>query len=223
MDFFKAVGGLAILLLVVGFLAWIFERKRNPTQFGGTPWKGIGSGFWWSAVTMTTVGYGDKAPVSAAGRILALIWMFMGLIVISSFTAAIASAITVTQLSGGLDTPGDLKNVKSAVVSGSASVGYMSNKGYEYKEYETLQQAIDAVLNEQMQAVVHDAPLLRYLIRQQHDEALETLPFTFNKMYYGLALPADSERREAINISILEYINTPEWRLIVERYTGDGE
>jgi len=33
---------------------WIFERKRNPEQFGGTPAQGIGSSFWWAAVTMTT-------------------------------------------------------------------------------------------------------------------------------------------------------------------------
>lgn len=74
----------------VGVLLWLVERKRNSDQFGGSVAEGIGSGFWWSAVTMTTVGYGDKAPVTLIGRFMATIWMFASVITISGFTAAIS-------------------------------------------------------------------------------------------------------------------------------------
>jgi CubicO group peptidase (beta-lactamase class C family) len=47
---------------------------------------GIGIGIWWATVTMTTVGYGDKAPMTPGGRIVGLIWMFVGVITISGFT-----------------------------------------------------------------------------------------------------------------------------------------
>src|SRR5690606_36307403 len=56
-QFISAIGALLVLLGIVGVLIWLVERKKNPEQFGGTPWHGIGAGFWWSAVTMTTVGY----------------------------------------------------------------------------------------------------------------------------------------------------------------------
>lgn len=72
---------------------WFFERHRNPTQFGGRPGHGLGSAFWWSAVTMTTVGYGNKSPQTLGGRLIALVWMFTSVIIISSFTAQIASAL----------------------------------------------------------------------------------------------------------------------------------
>ncbi len=74
----QIIGGLA--LLGVGALVWLSERKQNPWHFGGGL-QGIWSGFWWSAVTLTTVGYGDKAPQTIRERILALIWMFTGLII----------------------------------------------------------------------------------------------------------------------------------------------
>ena len=95
--FLGVVGGLLGLLLAIGLLAWLLERRRNP-QFAGRALQGIGSGLWWSAVTMTTVGYGDKAPITFWGRLLGLAWMFAGIIAISSFTAAMTTALTVGDL-----------------------------------------------------------------------------------------------------------------------------
>ena len=78
--FVKAAGSLALVLLMVGLIVWLFEKKCNAEQFGGGALKGIGSGFWWSAVTMTTVGYGDKAPRTLPGRLLGTVWMFASII-----------------------------------------------------------------------------------------------------------------------------------------------
>jgi voltage-gated potassium channel len=46
---------------------------------------------WWAVVTVTAVGYGDVNPVSGEGRLIALALMFVGIGVISIFTATIAS------------------------------------------------------------------------------------------------------------------------------------
>jgi len=54
-----AVGG--------GFLMWLFERRGNAEQFGGKPLQGIGAGFWWSAVTMTTVAMATRRRERSAG------------------------------------------------------------------------------------------------------------------------------------------------------------
>jgi len=100
-EFLGVILVLGLVLLAVGFAAWLAERASNPGQFPADPVRGIGSGFWFSAVTMTTVGYGDKSPISLPGRIIALIWMFASILLISTFTGAIASALTVTTLTPG--------------------------------------------------------------------------------------------------------------------------
>jgi voltage-gated potassium channel len=54
--------------------------------------KSLEDALWFSIVTVTAVGYGDVTPVTAEGRLIALGLMFVGVGVISVFTASIASA-----------------------------------------------------------------------------------------------------------------------------------
>jgi polar amino acid transport system substrate-binding protein len=65
--FLRVLFMLGAVLFIVGLIIWMAERKVNPDHFPRNPVRGIGSGFWFSAVTMTTVGYGDKAPASFLG------------------------------------------------------------------------------------------------------------------------------------------------------------
>ncbi len=52
--------------------------------------KSFGDALWWSASTISTVGYGDIYPVSAAGRTLAVFTMMIGVSVFGVLTARIA-------------------------------------------------------------------------------------------------------------------------------------
>ena len=56
----------------------------------------LGESLWWSAVTVTTVGYGDFFPVTTAGRVTACFIMGIGLLTLAVVTAQVASSF-VTQ------------------------------------------------------------------------------------------------------------------------------
>jgi len=53
----------------------------------GSFWEGI----WWAVVTVTTVGYGDIAPTTLGGRLLAVVLMVAGIGLISAVTASVAA------------------------------------------------------------------------------------------------------------------------------------
>jgi ABC-type amino acid transport substrate-binding protein len=89
---------LATLLFIVGTITWLVERKKNKENFHNDPIKGIASGIWWAAVTMTTVGYGDMTPKTLVGRLIALFWMFSSLLLVSSIIAGVTSALTMANL-----------------------------------------------------------------------------------------------------------------------------
>jgi ABC-type amino acid transport substrate-binding protein len=217
--FLKSLAALLGLLTLLGALAWLAEHRRNP-QFPAPPVPGIGAGLWWSAVTMTTVGYGDKAPITPLGRLIALVWMFASLIVISGFTAAIASSLTVGALDdtvGGIE---DLYGKRVLTVAGSTSASFLTEKLIRHRTVVDADAALETLADGQADAVVYDAPILRYLVQEQHVGRLRVLPILLTRQDYGIALPRQTARREALNVHILEIIHTPEWERMVEGYLG---
>ena len=61
----------------------------------------IENAFWWTIVTITTVGYGDYAPESFYGRILAIFLMLAGIGLVSTITGSISSIFTTRKIMQG--------------------------------------------------------------------------------------------------------------------------
>lgn len=221
--FLQAVLALASVLLVIGFLFWLAERRANDEQFGGSTAKGIGAGFWFSAVTMTTVGYGDKAPRTLAGRIIATVWMFAAIIIISTFTGMIASSLTESRLSGQIKNADDLASAKVGSIAGSAAEDWLNRTDVGFQRYPNIQAGLDAVASGQIDALVYDRPLLRYVIKQQNSRKLRLVPGNFGRQDYAFGLPQGSKLREGINESLLRRIDGQPWNALVKQTLGADE
>lgn len=218
--FLEVVGLLAGLLVLSGALIYFFERRRNPEQFGGGFWRGLGAGVWWSIVTATTVGYGDKAPITGVGRVLAVVWMLSGILVISAFTAAVTSSLTVGQLSARIRGPGDLPQVRVASVSDSTSQAYLRSRRIRHKAFRGLGDALAALDAGEVEAVVYDAPLLQFEVLHNYPK-LHVLASTFERQDYAIAFPGGSLLREQVNRSVLRVISTPSWHERLAGYLGE--
>lgn len=219
--FLKVVAILMLVLLGVGVLVWWLEHKKNAQQFNHSAVRGIGSGFWWSAVTMTTVGYGDKAPVTLAGRILGLIWMFAAIITISSFTASITSSLTVSQLESVIKGPEDLPKVTVGTIVNTTSESYLKQIHISFLSYQSPQEGLAALKEGKIQAMVYDAPILRYYIHQNYIGSLEVLPYRLQRQEYGIALQPDSPLREQVNVVLLQKIREKAWQDRLSQYLGE--
>ena len=219
--FLLALAPLLLLLTLIGLLVWLAERRRNP-QFQGGPLQGIGSGLWWSAVTMTTVGYGDKAPATLPGRLIAMVWMFASVIIVSSFTAAIATALTVDQLDKSIAGIDDLHQAQILTLRGSTSEAYLKRHMMRYKTASSLNEALDAVAEGRADALVYDAPILRYLVSSAFPDRLRILHLILQRQDYGIALPSGSPLREEINRVLVEIVRSDEWQTLLDRYLGRG-
>ncbi|MDI6402921.1 transporter substrate-binding domain-containing protein, partial [Balneolaceae bacterium ANBcel3] len=220
-EFIWVVGLLVLLLMAWGVLVWFFERKHNSEEFGGSASEGIGSGFWWAAVTMTTVGYGDKSPKTFLGRTVGFVWMFAGIILVSFFTASIASSLTVSRLDSRVNGPQDLPHVRVGTLESSATAVYLDESRIRYRSFDTIESGLQAVYSDEIDAFVHDAPIIKYYANESFYQQVRVLPHIFNEQYYGVALPAESPFRNQINKAILEYISGDEWKELRQRYLGE--
>jgi len=90
-----AMISLTIILVTAGAV-YYFEYQQSSSNINNI-WDGI----WWAIVTMGTVGYGDKYPVTTGGRFVGILLIFTGVGLMSLFTATIASAFVERRMKEG--------------------------------------------------------------------------------------------------------------------------
>ena len=218
-DFLQSVGLLFLLLACVGTCFWLAERRKNKHEFR-PGLQGLGDGFWFSAVTMTTTGYGDMAPRTWPGRIVGMLWMFTALVITSTFTGMIASSLTTAKLDQRIEGPNDLVGITTGSIAGSASDDWLRRHGLEFLPYQSVQDGLDAVANSEVRSFVYDRPLLAHLVNTSYVHSVELVPGTFGRQDYGIALPAGSELREPLNRALLNYLSSDAWAALRRRWLG---
>jgi voltage-gated potassium channel len=90
-----AIISTAIIVLTAAAVDY-FEYNQSGSNINSV-WDGV----WWAIVTMGTVGYGDKYPVTIGGRLVGIFLIFTGVGLMSLFTATIASAFVERRMKEG--------------------------------------------------------------------------------------------------------------------------
>jgi voltage-gated potassium channel len=83
---FRVLIVVAGTLIIGAWLVLLFEENAKGSNIHDYP-----DALWWAIVTVTTVGYGDRYPVTEGGRIVAAILMLVGIGLIGVLTATVAS------------------------------------------------------------------------------------------------------------------------------------
>lgn len=215
--------GVLFLGVISAHLLWLFERHHNPDMFPKKYWRGIWESFWWAAVTLTTVGYGDKTPQTVGGRMVGLVWMFTSIILVSYFTAAVTSTLTVQRLENTINGPADLAGKRVATVRASTAASYLHNQGLQVVEFDKIDEAYQVLEKGEVQAVVYDAAVLRYYVSQAPQGKVRVTGPIFQKQTYGFALPQGSPYRETINRALLNLRENGTYEELYNKWFGVDE
>lgn len=219
-NFMSALLVLITIITFFGWLLWHFERQVNPDQFR-TGIQGLWDGIWWSVVTMTTVGYGDKTPKSRGGKVVALLWMFSGLLFISGFTASIASKLTINQLAAHSEQISDFKERPVGCIKNSSTATFLKRNFFKQVTlYDNVLEGLDGVNACEVDAFLHDEPILKYRLSETHYlHHIITLPIRFDMQFYAFGIPKNHlELREEISQQILEHTEDYEWQVVLGEY-----
>ena len=203
----SSVGILMTLLFIFGNLIWLAERRNNAAQFPRQYLHGVGNGMWLGLVTLTTVGYGDRAPLSKSGRAIAGVWMVMSLVAVSSITAGLASAFTLSLAElapSAIQNKGDLRGKKIAVVQGTTSQRW--GKQYQIDAFlaKDLKDAIELLEQGKVEGIIFDEAPLRYFLKNSKESKLKLANFSLAAQTYGFVIPMGSPLRNQLNIELLD-------------------
>ncbi len=80
-----------LMVLIAAVMVWGAEKDANHHTI-----KSLGDALWWAISTATTVGYGDRYPVSPEGKVIAAGLMILGIGVLGLVSAALASKLVET-------------------------------------------------------------------------------------------------------------------------------
>ncbi len=214
------LAAIALAIVLIGVLIALIERRRNSEQFGGSLPRGIATGVWWAAVTMTTVGYGDATPKTVSGRSVALVWMFVGVAAVAIFTATITSVLTVGSLHGSVANPSDLAHLRLAVTAGGPAADYLGDRHIGFAAHPSTEDALIALVDGQADATLAPVPALRYLVSRRWQGVLRVSPIVLEPISYAIGIPDDSVMREPIDRALLRIVREERWRSIEHEYLG---
>jgi polar amino acid transport system substrate-binding protein len=214
------------ILCIAAILVWLCEHRKNAAHFGGQGRKlsGIGSALWWSAVTMTGVGYGDLYPKTLIGRVVAVAWMFSSLVLVAVFTATMASMLTAEKLGvqKTIQKPEDLRGLSIATAANTTATQYVEKNHLNFRTLPG-DQLLPALRDGKFDAVINDAPILLYEIHTMYPNQLTVLPIHLDEEFYGFGVKEGSSLRESINRSLLRRLADPHWNEILRQYLGESE
>jgi polar amino acid transport system substrate-binding protein len=108
-----------------------------------------------------------------------------------------------------------------AVVAGTTSYSYMKKQRSQLAIYDRVEDAFNALLQGEVEAVVYDAPNLLYYANGAGRGKLAVVGRIFEPQDYGLALRQRSPLRENINRAILALIESGELERIRAEWFGD--
>ena len=213
------VGIFFFVLLMAAHLIWILERRNNP-QFPKKYATGIWQSLWWAVVTVTTVGYGDKTPKRAGGRLFGIVWILAGYFVFAYFTASVTTTATVQELHGTINGPEDLFGEKVATVKKSTAAQYLAEQGIEADLFENPDQIFHQLETGRVDAVVYDAPVLQHYAAKKGKGKVRVTGLVFQEKNYGMALQVNSIYRDSVNIALLKLMEEGVYEQIKDKWFG---
>ncbi len=216
----SSVGGLFVILFIVGNLMWLAESRRNEKQFPKPYIRGVGNGMWFALVTLTTVGYGDKSPVTKAGKVITSLWMLITMVAASSLTAGIATVMTLLlseESNKNFNNPADIAGQQIAVVTGTTGEQWAKTYQARLLQSSNLDTAIEQLKSGQAQGVMFDIPALQYYLYQHPEASFKIANLSIAVEDYGLVLPLDNTFIREMNIAIIQLKQSGRLEEIIQR------
>ncbi|CAA6668731.1 unnamed protein product [Spirodela intermedia] len=204
--------------LFIGTVVWILEHRFN------SEFRGLQGG---SLFSFSTMFFAHREnTVSTLGRVVLIIWLFVVLIINSSYTASLTSILTVQQLSSGIEG-------LDSLISSNDPIGFQVGsfaKNYMIEEINIAESRLVALGSPQeyaralklgpkgggVAAIVDELPYVEIFLARNCE--FKTVGQEFTKSGWGYAFPKDSPLAVDLSTAILSLSETGDLQRIHDKW-----
>jgi ABC-type amino acid transport substrate-binding protein len=195
--------GIMLALIVVSHILWWFERKHNHEDFPHHYGAGMVESIWWTTCVLIGGMCMNKDPKGITGRVVGTAWALVGIAMISYLTATATTIMTVDSLGNDINGPRDLAGKPVATLQGTSADRFLQTQHMKVVEFAKLDDAVSALQDGKVKAVVYDAPVLMYYLVVNDAKDLHLVGHLFAKQKYGFGLQLSSKLRQQLNSALL--------------------
>lgn len=198
----QLVGMTIAIVFVLANLVLFTERKRDP-GFRKPYWRALGEGLWVTMLIIATGEHGERDAPGVWKRILVPAMWLIGVVLIAQLTATVTSSQTVARLQSNIRGPDDLPGKRIGTAPGTIAADYLTQRGLPFVKVHTAAEGMQMLMQEDVQAIVYDAPTLQYWAAKRGNGVLAVVGPVFRPEKYGIALANGSPLRKSINETLL--------------------
>jgi polar amino acid transport system substrate-binding protein len=218
----KAFASLVMLTLLIALvpahIMYFIEGIREKGMFSKNYFHGIAQAFGW---TLNTIAVGpSEQPKTRTGRIVTLVWVYLGIIFVAFFTATVTSDLTTEKLQGTINSVADLPGQSVVSIRNSTASTFLNKMNIQHTLVDNSSEAFKEVTEGKVDAFVYDAPALEYYSTTEGNGKVVAVGDLFKAEEYGIALPKNSPYREKFDQALLLLKENGEYETLYQKWFG---
>lgn len=208
-----------LLVLVPAHVIWWLDRRSkdgvSPTE---KYFPGIFYAMAWAAEALLSQAM--LVPKHRWAHLLAILWMFAGVVFVAFFTAQLTATVTVEQIRGAINGPEDLPGKEVGTIGGSPSAAYLRGIGANVRPFTRDDEMYAALLSGQVDAVLWAATTLRYHAAHGGLGKVKMVGPEFKRGNIGFVVAMNSPLRKKISTELLALYEDGTYQRIYEKWFG---
>ncbi|MDZ8185899.1 MAG: transporter substrate-binding domain-containing protein [Nostoc sp. ChiSLP02] len=217
----QVIGIALVLIAIAAHIIWLSERHHKEGLVPKSYFPGIFKACWWAAATLAT--QADEMPKGVLGRLVGIVWMFIGVLFAAYFTATATTSLTVQQLQGDINGIDDLPGKVVATTAGSTAAAFLREHHISVLEVPKIEEAYNALIRKKADAVVFDAPVLLFYAANEGKNKVQIVGSILREESYAIVLPNNSPYRKPINQALLNLKENGTYQSLYDKWFGVKE
>ena len=208
-----------VVIVIPAHVVWLLDRGNKD---GVSPAKnyfpGIFHSLFWAGTALAS--QVQAVPKQWLARAFGLVWMFAGVVFVALYTAQLTALLTVEEIRGNINGPGDLPGKQVGTLAGGTSAIYLRKIEADVQEFPSTEEMYAALLDGKVDAVLLGSASLHYYATHEGRGRVKLVGPEFDKNDVGFVVQLDSPLRKRVSNQLLVLHEDGTYRRIYARWFG---